>query len=61
MPYSKKTAPSSNAPPLQKGHAIRGTWRGIQRQRFVHLANYTALNSIVNPLLPNKDKGIGYN
>jgi hypothetical protein len=61
MPYSEKDRTVFWRGATSEGFAIRGTWQGMQRQRFVHLVNYTAPDSTVNLLLPNKGNGMGYN
>ena len=60
MPYSEKDHTVFWRGATSEGFAIRGTWQGMQRQRFVHLSNYTAPDSTVKLLLPNKSNGMGY-
>jgi hypothetical protein len=36
-----------------EGFAIAGNWKGMQRQRFVHLANFTPNDTALNLLLPS--------
>ncbi|KAE9369978.1 glycosyltransferase family 90 protein [Stipitochalara longipes BDJ] len=61
MSYSDKDRAVFWRGATSEGFAIRGTWQGMQRQRFVHMTNYTAPDSTVNLLLPNKGNGMGYN
>lgn len=60
MPYSEKDRTVFWRGATSEGFAIRGTWQGMQRQRFVHLTNYSAPDSTVNLLVPNKGNGMGY-
>ena len=60
MPYTEKARTAFWRGATSEGYAIRGTWQGVQRQRFVHMANYTAADSSVNLLVPNTDNGMGY-
>ncbi|PMD41981.1 glycosyltransferase family 90 protein [Hyaloscypha variabilis F] len=61
MTYSDKDRTVFWRGATSEGYAIRGTWQGMQRQRFVHIANYSAPDSKVNLLLPDKGNGMGYN
>lgn len=39
-----------------EGHSSGGTWQGMQRQRFVHLANNTTDTTLIPLLLPDERK-----
>jgi hypothetical protein len=43
-----------------EGYAVAGNWEGMQRQRFVYLANYTHGSEALNLLLPDKAHGSNY-
>jgi hypothetical protein len=60
MPYSEKSSTVFWRSATSDGYAIRGTWQGMQRQRFVHMLNYIDSSSTINLLLPNKVNGMGY-
>jgi hypothetical protein len=53
MPYSEKYSTVFWRGATLEGYAIRGTWQGMQRQRFVHILNYIDSSSTINLLLPN--------
>ena len=60
MPYSEKDRTVFWRGATSEGYANRGTWQGMQRQRFVHQVNYTDPSTTVNLLLQNKGNGMGY-
>jgi hypothetical protein len=60
MPYSEKYSTVFWRGATSEGYAIRGTWQGMQRQRFVHMLNYIDSSSTINLFLPNKVNGMGY-
>ena len=60
MPFSEKEQTFFWRGATSEGYAIGGTWKGMQRQRFVHLANLTPNNTAINLLLPNHGLGTSY-
>ncbi|TVY18027.1 Beta-1,2-xylosyltransferase 1 [Lachnellula arida] len=43
-----------------EGYAAADNWEGMQRQRFVHLANYAQGSTKLNLILPNNAQGTDY-
>jgi len=43
-----------------EGYGIHGSWQGMQRQRFVHLANYAAGTDMIDLLLLDKGNVMGF-
>lgn len=55
MPFAEKDDTMFWRGAPSEGFAIGGTWQGMQRQRFVHLVNYTPNDTSVNLILPDGD------
>jgi len=53
LPYKEKARTIFWRGATSEGYAIRGSWQGMQRQRFVHMMNYTTSESSVKLLVPD--------
>jgi len=60
IPFSQKEDTLFWRGATSEGFSLRNTWEGMQRQRFVHLANHTSKTTTVSLLLPESTHSTVY-